>query len=276
MWRTLKRAPLVSCLASVKNCWYQLLCQKRHKSDTNGGRFVTVIGLTTASGDPVMCIVIFAGKELTYEQQMGHDTWAGFDGEEGSIVKDNSGPGKAFLGARTCHFCGKDVPAVVLACSPKGSITSNILREDFQYLDGLGIYERVVPGGPSPLVLLDARDSRLQVPFLRYVNQEDHKRKVCIGLLNGTIKWQVGDSSEQNGQSKTEMKRVKGKLVLYKTRIGMETKIAKSDPIPLFNLVWPKLFAMKSTNKNAIHDQGWCPANRKFLLHRQQPEPTIQ
>ena len=112
------------------------------KSNTNGGRF-TVIGLTAASGDAVMCIIIFAGEELTYEQRMGHDIWVGFNGE--TSMRDNSGPGKAFPGAPTCHFCGKDVPALV-AFSRKGSITSEILREAFQQLDTLGIYQRI-PGG---------------------------------------------------------------------------------------------------------------------------------
>ena len=113
------------------------------QSNTNGGRF-TVIGLTVASGDPVMCIVIFAGEELTYEQRMGHDIRAEFNDD--SSIRDNSGPG---------------VPPLI-ACSPKGLITSKILREAFQRLDALGIYERL-PGGPIPLVLFDAHNSRLQV-----------------------------------------------------------------------------------------------------------------
>jgi hypothetical protein len=89
-------------------------------------------------------VIIFEGKELTYEQQMGYDIWAGFNSD--SSIRDNSGPG---------------VPPLI-ACSPKGLITSKILREAFQRLDALGIYERL-PGGPIPLVLFDAHNSRLQV-----------------------------------------------------------------------------------------------------------------
>jgi hypothetical protein len=229
------------------------------KSNTNGGRF-TVIGLTAAAGDPGMCIVIFAGEELTYEQRMGHDIRVSFD--DGSI-RDNSRPGKAFPGGPACHFGGKNVPALI-ACNPKGSITSEILREAVERMDALRLYERV-PGGQIPFVLFDAHDSRLQVPFLQYVNDEEHKWKVCIGLPNGTGKWQVGYSSKQNGQWKTEMAREKGKRALYKIWIGMDTSIAKSDAIPLINLVWQKSFARKSTNKNAIRDRGWYPANRKLL-----------
>ena len=209
-----------------------------------------------------MCIIIFAAKELSYGQWMGHDIRADYN-QEGS-VRDNSGPGKAFPGAPTCQFRGRDVPALI-ACSPKGSITSDILKQALKRLDDLGIYERE-PGGRIPFLLLDAHDSRLQVPFLRYVNDDAHKWKVCIGLPNGTGKWQVGDSSQQNGQYKVEMTREKGKLILFKTRIGSETVIEKSDAIPLVNRVWPKSFGRTETNKTAIRDRGWYPANR-MLLH---------
>ena len=114
-----------------------------------------------ASGEAVMCIIIFAAEELAYGQRMGHDIRADFN-SEGS-VRDNSGPGKAFPGAPTCQFWGKDVPALI-ACSPKDSITSDILKQALKRLDDLGIYERE-PGGRIPFLLLDAHDSRLQVPF---------------------------------------------------------------------------------------------------------------
>jgi hypothetical protein len=42
------------------------------KSSTNGGRF-TLIRLTAASGEAVICIIVFAAEELSYGQQMGHD-----------------------------------------------------------------------------------------------------------------------------------------------------------------------------------------------------------
>jgi hypothetical protein len=193
---------------------------------------------------------------------MGHDIRADFD-KEGS-VRENSGPGKAFPGAPSCHFRGKDIPSLI-ACSPKRSITSEILKQALKRLDKLGIYERV-SGGPIPFLFLDAHGSRLQVPFLKYVNDESHRWKVCIGLPNCTGKWQVGDSSQQNGQCKVEMTREKGRLVLFKTRIGTETVIDKSDAIPLVNAVWPKSFGRKETNKTAIRDGGWYPANR-MLLH---------
>jgi hypothetical protein len=70
-----------------------------------------------------------------------------------------------------------------------------------QWLDNLGIYERV-EGGPIAFGLFDAHDKRLQVPFLEKANTKLHGRpmwKICIGLPNGISKWQVGDSKQQNG-----------------------------------------------------------------------------
>ena len=63
------------------------------KSIYKNTRF-TVIGLTAASGDTVMCIIFFAAKDLTFEQPMGFDIRAPFD--EDTIFRENTGVGKAF------------------------------------------------------------------------------------------------------------------------------------------------------------------------------------
>jgi hypothetical protein len=229
------------------------------KSSHKDGRF-TLIGLTAATGEAVMCIIIFAAEELTFEQRMGHDIRAPFHGTES--LRENTGPGKRFPGAPKCMFRGKEVEALI-ACSPKGSITSEILKQAFERLDKLGIYERT----PNliPFSLFDAHDSRLQTPFLGYINDESHLWKSCIGLPNGTHSWQVGDSEEQNGSYKVETTREKAELVLYKTRIGMDGTIEKHDAIPILNIVWPKSFGRPETNKKAISDRGWYPANRRLL-----------
>ena len=74
------------------------------KSSHTDGRF-TLIGLTAASGDAVMAIMIFTGEELSFEQRMGHDIRVNFD--ENKTITDNSGPGKTFPGGPTCLFRGK-------------------------------------------------------------------------------------------------------------------------------------------------------------------------
>ena len=145
-----------------------------------------MIGLTAGTGAPVMCIIIFAAEELTFHQRMGHDVRTTY--YEDVDIRGNSGPGKCFPGGPICRFRGKNIPSLI-ASSPKGSITSEILKLAFRRLDDLGVYERV-PGVRMPFALFDAHDSRLQVPFLRYINTDPHRWKVCIGLPNGTGKWQ--------------------------------------------------------------------------------------
>ena len=223
------------------------------------GRF-TLIGLTAASGDPVMCVIIFAADELTFEQRMGFDVTVGYDDHK--TIEDNVGPNKTFPGAPTCYFKGRTIPPLV-CCSPKGSITSVILRTIFERLDDIGVYDR--KSGVIPFALFDAHDSRLQLPFMKYINDEKHLWKFCIGLPNATHLWQVGDSNEQNGTFKTKWYSEKSKLVLYRTRKGLSPALVKSDIIPLINKIWPVSFGRKYSNKNAISARGWYPPTRKLL-----------
>ena len=159
-------------------------------------------------------------------------------------------------------FRGVLVPALVI-CSSKGSITSDILTVAFKRLDDLRIYRR----NPNlkPLALFDAHDSRLQAPFLRHINSTSNRWVFCIGLPNGTHKWQVGDSQEQNGSYKVEWYREKTKVVLYKIRMEMGAVLSKNDILPLVNLVWDLSFGRVRTNKKAISDRGWNPANHRLL-----------
>ena len=103
-----------------------------------------------------MCIMIFAGEELTFEQRMGDDIRATYDTTKS--VTQNSGRGKRFPGAPTCFFCGKTIPPLV-TCSKKGSITSEILTTALKRLDDLGVYKRTAT--LTPMGLFDAHDSRL-------------------------------------------------------------------------------------------------------------------
>ena len=232
-------------------------------SSSHADSRVTVIGLTAATGDPVMCVIIFAAEELSYEQRFGHDLRAPFN-DKGSL-RDNTGPGKTYPGPPRCVFRGKEVPAFV-GMSPKGSITSELLKQIFQRLDDLGVYKRS-PNGPIPFGLFDAHDSRLQLPFLRYINEESHLWKFNIGLPNGTHVWQVGDSNEQNGTWKVEWAREKAKLVLFKTRMGLCNSLERSDIIPLINIIWERSFGNIQGNKKAIADRGWYPANKRLLTN---------
>ena len=101
----------------------------------------------------------------------------------------------------SCMFRGVLVPALV-TCTSRGGITSDILTAAFKRLDDLGVYQRT--SNLKPFALFDAHDSRLQVPFLRYINTPPHRWIFCIGLPDGTHTGQVGDSKEQNGSYKVE------------------------------------------------------------------------
>jgi hypothetical protein len=74
-------------------------------------------------------------------------------------------------------------------------------KEDKDARKLLNLFPRV-EGGPIPFLLLDGHGSRFQLPFMRYIEDNEHKWKVCIGVPNGTAHWQVGDSAEQNGSWK--------------------------------------------------------------------------
>jgi hypothetical protein len=147
-------------------------------------------------------------------------------------------------------------------------MTSEILKTALKVIDDLGIYERT-EGGPIPMCIFDGHESRLQLPFLKYVNQQKNGRslwKACIGLPNGTTKWQVGDSEQQNGAYKMSMTKHKDKLVLYKRRNCFASiDFKKCDIVPLVCRAWADSFAKKTTNLHAISDRGWYHLDMRLL-----------
>lgn len=145
---------------------------------------MTVIGITAASGDAVMEMVIFTAEELIFEQRIGHNIRV--ERDEDLSNAQNSDPGKTFPGGPSYLLRGKVIPALI-TCSKKGSITSGILELTFEHQDQLGVYTRTPELELFPL--FDAHDSILQVPFLKYINDPAHKWIFCIGLPNGIHKW---------------------------------------------------------------------------------------
>jgi hypothetical protein len=224
----------------------------------------TVLGFTAATGEPVMCAIIFAAAEMTQELQLGIDIRAPMvEGDDS--VRGNYGPGKRYPGAPTCNFRGTIVPPFV-CCSPKGGITSELLKSMLERMDSLNLFPRV-QGGPLPFLLLDGHGSRFQLPFMRYIGDEEHKWKVCIGVPNGTAHWQVGDSAEQNGSWKMATTRDKRNLSQFRISMGMPLNIRQSDIVPVVNTAWKQSFARVPSNKRAISRRGWQPLNRGLLKH---------
>ena len=84
----------------------RLLKEKHQKSKINAATsdaHLTILGLTAATGEPIMCAIIFPGHELTSEQHLGVDTQ--FTIVDGAFsMRANSGSGKQFPGGSECCF----------------------------------------------------------------------------------------------------------------------------------------------------------------------------
>ena len=183
---------------------------------TNCNHF-TVLGFTAATGQPIMCAVIISGKTIHPEAITGLDLFATQidDESDPDYITNNTGPGKIYPNGPTCVYKGKEVPCMV--CNTEnGSITSELLVRFLQHMDELDLFPR--DDDVKPFLLLDGHGSRLELPFLQYVNDPAHEWVVCISVPYGTSYWQVADSSEQNGSYKMALSTAKKELVQKKTK----------------------------------------------------------
>ena len=103
---------------------------------TKKSRRFTLLGVTNLLGDPIMCVIIFEGKDRNILMESGidpmHPLYDNFDGDcfdpenNYSFFLDNFGKEKLFPGEPECEFEGKSVPTMI-RYSEKGSITGEIL-----------------------------------------------------------------------------------------------------------------------------------------------------
>ena len=226
----------------------------------------TMIGLTALDGSPVMCILIIAQKVKDLSIETGIDITVDpiGDPKDGDhYFFNNSGPGKYFPGPPTCTFRGKEVPALV-RWNESGNITSDILIEALSTLDVM----KVIPRNDNvkPFLLLDGHGSRLELPFLNYINTPEDHWVVCLGVPYGTALWQVGDSKEQNGAFNIAFTKAKQDLLKFKIKKMTDSSLRPTDLIPLINIAWNASFARKDINKKAIAARGWNPLNYHLLM----------
>ena len=121
-------------------------------------------------------------------------------------------------------------------------MTSEILKTIVHTLEVLEIFDR--SSGILPTLLLDDHESRLQLPFLQYVNDPAHIWAVLIGVPYGTSLWQVGDRNEQNGAYKMALDRIKKDIISFKERRMMPIlTIEVHEIIILVNFAWEQSFA---------------------------------
>jgi hypothetical protein len=113
---------------------------------------------------------------------------------------DNNNETEVSVGGPKCTYNGQDLPCFVCT-SPNASITSELLVEMLSTIDQSGIFPQNNELG-MPFLLIDGHHSRTRIPFLEYINDEEHRWKVCIGVPYATHMWQPHDSSELNGTFK--------------------------------------------------------------------------
>jgi hypothetical protein len=169
------------------------------------------------------CVVLFLLQSMREEWKMGHDPFAEWVGDKDDICL-NCGDGRQYPYGLTCLFKGKEVPCYC-TCSESGSTNGKILTDMLRHLDNLGIFNRST--GLNPFLLLDGHGSRFELDFLEYINNDETKWCVNIGLPYGTSYWQVGDSTEKNGCFKMALTRLKQKLVTKKMTTTYHMKSTK-------------------------------------------------
>ena len=237
----------------------------QQKASSKNRKF-TLIGLTALTGEPVMCIIIIEGKKPKGSIEAGIDINVNPIGEptDNNFIWNNSGPGKYYPGGPVCYFRGKKIPPFV-RWHESGSITSAYLKEALSTLDYLEVFDRKEDGA-SPFLLLDGHSSRLEMPFLQYINDPKDHWIACIGVPYGTALWQVGDSKEQNGSFNIALSKAKQKLLEKKELLGLPPSLTDTDMMPIINYAWNRSFARVDKNQQAITDRGWNPLNRALLI----------
>ena len=158
------------------------------------------MGLTSATGDPVLCICILDTQSLSVTDFKGLDYCTSIPYDPSKTMEENMGDRKTLIGFPVWKFRGKSIP-YLMCMSPKVSISSDILTEALNYLDQLNVLKRR-QYGPAPIGLLDFHGSRPHLPLLEYINSKtsDGLRKWIQTIItpNDTNVWKVGDIRNNN------------------------------------------------------------------------------
>ena len=146
----------------------------------HSNKHFTLLGFTTLSGEPALCLVIIAGVQEALNVESGINPFVietYVDTSDVDYFDKNFGPGKLFPGGLTCKFNNKEIPCMVW-WTPKGSIISQILAEVLKHIDSFDAFDRT--DDKYPFLLLDGHQSRFEIPFHDYICNDQHKWQVCI------------------------------------------------------------------------------------------------
>ncbi len=165
----------------------------------------TVLPFVSGTGDAVMCAIVFKSEqqvsEIPLSQKLGSDI----------TVTDLEDKKLVMSGGPTCSYNGKIIPPF-FGTSAKISITSQLLVDMLKFIDQCGIHDRSIA---TPFLLLDGHHSRLMLPFIRYINDENRKWCCCIGIPYATHICQVGDASSLIGTLKMELYQAKHEYIKH-------------------------------------------------------------
>ena len=79
---------------------------------------LTLMGMTDASGEPVICICILAAPNLSITDVKGFDYYTSIPYYSSNTMKEKMGEGKALPGFPVFNFRGKSIPGL-MRCLPK-------------------------------------------------------------------------------------------------------------------------------------------------------------
>jgi hypothetical protein len=240
---------------------------------TNTDIHFTVLAFTAGTGEAVMCALILKSeKDITQVPltwKMGIDITKNINTGEtrAELFENNCNNGEegggvgAMVGGPKCRFNGKDLPCFV-CCTPKASITSELLVEMMRVIEDSGAFPRSPELG-VPFMLLDGHHSRTRLPFLNWINDPEHPWKVCIGVPYATHIWQPADSSELNGSFKSALTKVKRQYLRFKPE--QARRFAPTDIVPILNMAWEKSLGRPDLASKAIIERGWRTLNYILL-----------
>ena len=155
----------------------------------------SLLGLTAANCEPVMCCIVFAGiihhpqieTSIDFIKSMLGDT------SDPRLFENNFGDEKAFPLGPTCTRREKEVPCFI-RWREKGDVTSSMLAGVLREMDARGAFDRL--NGITYFIFLDVHRIRAALEFVEYANEPLHKWTACIGVPCGTSLWQTSDYSE--------------------------------------------------------------------------------
>lgn len=228
----------------------------------------TLFVFQTSLGKPVCVCIIF--KSTKSPEEMPPNWRTGIDVTKASELCADSDNRQLIQeasqgvcgGAPVCTFRGKRILPYI-TCSPKASITSEILAGALAHIDSFNVFDRA--NGKKPFLLLDGHGSRFGLPFLRYIHDKRHPWVVHLGVPYATHWWQVADSSQVNGSYKMAATEKKRKIYEWKHPRGQT--LNKTDIVPIVNYAFARSFGLVDRCKRAIASRGWNPLNYALLCN---------